>query len=145
LVEAERERLELRTAAYFFIVEGAFSLSDAIGYFLHAPHGLDSLDLGGNELVTLVSGLLALAIGIGIQYRRPIWRTIGAWSAGLSCGYALAVVLFAYWPLGPMMWNRESLPALLTVAITGWQLWAVTNRNVRAYFRIKSAPVVQSK
>jgi hypothetical protein len=122
VIEAVKERLELRTAAYFFILEGVAGLGIGIGYFM-SPRSAISIESAGNELLNVFNGLLLIAIGIGIERRKAVWRTIGAWVAGLACGDLAAIVLFVYWPLGPSGWDQNFFVQLFTLALTGWQLW----------------------
>jgi hypothetical protein len=134
VIEAEKERLELRTASYFFILEGVAGLGIGIAYFMGPRQSATSIEWAGYQLLNAFSGLFLIAIGIGIQRRKAVWRTIGAWVAGLSCGDLAAIVLFAYWPLGPSEWDQNFFVQLFALGFTGWQLWAVTNLRTRIYF-----------
>jgi hypothetical protein len=142
VIEAVKERLELRTAAYFFMLEGVASLGIGIAYFTSPRLSATSIESADHQLLNAFSGLLLIAIGIGIQRRKAVWRTIGAWVAGLACGDLAAIVLFVYWPLGTSGWDQNFFVQLFTLALTGWQLWAVTNLRTRIYFQKVSTELI---
>jgi hypothetical protein len=89
-------------------------------------------------MIAVINGLVAvlsIGVGVGILYRRPTWRVIGAWLIGFGCGYYLAVFLLAYWPLGPSPWNSQLLVSAIILALWGWQLWALSNPATRIYLQ----------
>lgn len=134
---SERAPLSLRIAAFLFVIEGVLGLVLNASIYLHntAPE----LIFGPvNQAMAIANGLgalLSIAIGIGILYRRPLWRTIGAWAIGLGCGYYLAVLLTALWPMGPISWDSQSLVLIVILTLWAWQFWAITNRASQIYFR----------
>ena len=87
------------------------------------------------DLINGINGALLLLTAVGMMYRVSIWRIIAAWGIGSGCGYSLAGVVAIYWPLGSNAWDWALGEELIFLAISGFLLWAVTNRSVQLYFR----------
>lgn len=134
---SDRPPLSLRVAAFLFVIEGAWGLIvSALDYF--RPAGSEPM-LGFasqiGAIVNILGCLLTLGVGVGIIYRRPFWRALGAWTIGLWCGNYLAYFVTGYWSLGPTAWSSQLFVPLLFLAFGGWQLWAVTNPTARLYIQ----------
>src|ERR1700736_1131527 len=96
---SERAPLSLRIAAFLFVIEGVLGLVLNTAVYLHS-NAFDPIFGTINQATAMANGLaslLSVAIGIGILYQRPLWRTIGAWSIGLGFGYYLAVIFTTHW------------------------------------------------
>ncbi len=126
----------VRIAAYLLIAEGVILAVNATETMSHVLRqwGSQPERVGvGPLLLYLVLGLAYICIGSGILYGMQIWRAIGAMMIGLSLGGGLAIIAATYWPLGRLAWDSELLFTLAGLALLGFQLWAVTNVEARAY------------
>jgi len=123
----------LRLAIFIMLLLRAVDFSGAIMHNFR-PLPPDEIQIAA-DLINGINGALLLLTAVGMMYRVSIWRIIAAWGIGSGCGYSLAEVVAMYWPLGSNAWDWALGEELIVLAISGFLLWAVTNRSVQLYFR----------
>lgn len=122
-LEVVRARRWIRVAAWILIAEGAVSFALALA----GPH--DFIHVAAN----LMTGFWSAAAGIGTLAGRPLWRAAGAIQIGFALGYSVADLIYTPF-IVPALGGPTLATSLASIAVFGWQYWALSNPAAQLYF-----------